>query len=283
MSDSNRKSSYFHSKPIILLLAITQVLGLLPAVRDTKSLQLKKSNFLVCYYLLIFIFFTIVFPITIYTIFTKSTQPKGISDSINRSYFVIIYVLSIFGYIDRFFKSNIQIQLLNEMFRTSDVVSEIRSKIIMVRGDLLLFLFRIFYIYFGYGYLIIMDNEVVKSLSYLHWISFLMPDFIAGVGMLWIHVLMVLQINNVRKMRKGFSDCIDMANGSIGLAPAMRHIICCRANDTFDKISGLYTFCSDLYRAVTENAPYIIMVVLVKIFVNTTNMVSKHEKILGKG
>lgn len=279
MSDSNTKTSFFHSKQIIVLLTLTQALGLLPVTRNTK-LQLQKSKFLFFHSLLIFTFFTIVYAMTIYIVLTESTQLKGISGSIKRSYFVIIYVLCVLAYIDQFFQSKNRIKILNDFFRAADLVSEIGSDI-MGRFDELSFFFRIFYMFFGYGYLFIMDicldQEAAKSLSYVHWVSFLIPISLGGCGMLWIHVLTVLQINSVRIMKKGFSDCIHMANGTIGLAPAKRHIICCQANDTFDKISQLYTICFDLFEDAKKKSVFIVMVILMKLFLNMTTMVSKHK------
>lgn len=83
-------------------------------------------------------------------------------------------------------------------------------------------------------------EEAGKALSYFHWSSLLIPIFAFGCGILWVHALNTLQINSLRKMRKEFLDCIDMANASIGLAPGRQHIVCCRANDKFDRISELY-------------------------------------------
>lgn len=284
MSNSNRKISYFDFKSIIVLLALTQVLGLLPATLNTKSRQLKKSKFVFCHYILISAFFTIVHPMTIYKIFTKTTQLKGTSDFINRSYFVIIYVLCVLAYLELWFKSNIRIKILSDFFRTADLVTEIRSDIVVRNNSVLWVLFRICYLYFGNVYLVIAEvnliEEAAKSLSFLDWVSLFLPFSIASCGMLWAHALTVIQINNVRKMRKGFSDCIHMANGSIGLAPAMRHIICCQANDTFDKISKLYTICFDLYRVIMKKSSIIIMAILIKIILNMITVVSIQKKIV---
>lgn len=77
----------------------------------------------------------------------------------------------------------------------------------------------------------------------------------------------VFQMNNLRKIRKAFSDCIDMANASFGLTPGRQHIICCRANDKFDRLSELYSVSYNLDRIILEKGSLLIIAVLIKIFV----------------
>lgn len=253
-------------------MTFSQVIGLLPSIRDTKSLKLRKSRFWYCYYILIFILFAILFPMTVYLFYSKSKQwYYGLNESINMIYFGFIYIFTICAYAEQLYNSNFRRDYFNTFVRLNDRIFEITSDYNVGRQDLLWFLFRTFYLYFGYGYLTIIEinrhEEAPKYIWFCQWFSFLMPIFVSGCGMLWIHVLTVFQINSLRKMRKAFSNCIDMANSTVGLTPGRQHIICCRANDKFDRISELYTVSYNLNRKILERGPFIMIAVLIKIFV----------------
>lgn len=269
----------------VVIILLPRHFGLLSGSCNIQTRQISQSKFWRIYALFCGFSFTILYPLSIYTISPKikAISQVNVFTFIEISNHVATYVFSVAVFVTVVCGSAKHIHFMNFAFSTFDQCKE------LVYGNkenafLLSFAVRVIYLYFGYATLnavsLIQYQEHLESVPFIYKCVYFAPDMVMASTMLRFHTAISVQVICCHRLNKAFSECMDRVKQSRMELPTKRFKTQFYARQQFGKIVKCHSRLYEFSRKSEELASILMLFYVLKAFAYISSMVSDKNNLI---